>query len=200
MQYYPEVLRQLIDELKKLPGIGQKGAERLAFFLIKRPHENVKSLSDAIIAVKEKIKICSSCNALAESDPCRICSSSKRDAERICVVEESNDMFFIEKMGEFNGMYHVLQGVISPINGIGPSDLKIESLIERVKHSPVKEVIIATNPNMDGETTALYLHKVLSKDGVKVSRIARGIPVGGELEYVDEVTLMKAFEGRTEMK
>jgi len=200
VQYYPEALRQLIDELKKLPGIGQKGAERLAFFLIKRPEEKVKALSEALLAVKKKMSICSLCNALAESDPCRICSSTKRNTHKICVVEESNDMFFIEKMGEFDGVYHILQGVISPMNGVCPSELKIDSLIQRVKTTPVKEVIIATNPNIDGETTALYLHKLLSQEKVKVSRIARGIPVGGELEYVDEVTLLKAFEGRTEMK
>lgn len=199
MQNYPEVLKQLIEELKKLPGIGQKGAERLTFHLIKRPLESVKLLSDAIVAVKEKIRICSVCNALCENDPCSVCSSPKRNHAIICVVEESNDLFFIEKMGEYKGVFHVLLGAISPINGVGPSDLKIESLLKRVEDPRVREVIIATNPNMDGETTALYLHKVLKRDDLKVSRIARGIPVGGDLEFVDEITLLKAFEGRTDM-
>ncbi len=195
--HYPKVLRSVIEELKKLPGIGQKGAERLAFFLIKREEEKVLQLADALVRLKKQVSVCSVCHSLCERNPCDVCSSAGRDRSTICVVEESNDMFFIEKVGDFRGVYHVLQGVISPGHGVGPSDLKVESLIQRCQSSDVQEVIIATNPNMDGETTALYLQRVLSREGLTISRIARGIPVGGELEYVDEVTLLKAIQGRT---
>ena len=196
----PPAVTDLIDELKRLPGIGQKTAERLSFFLMRGKVEQAKKLATAIQNLKDKIVLCSTCHGITESDPCDICSDTTRDHSQICVVEEPHDVYVMENMGYFKGIYHVLMGVISPLDGIGPDDLNIEGLKEKVSQSGIKEVILATNPDMEGESTAGYISKVLKPfTEVKVTRIARGLPVGSDIEYADSVTLLKSLEGRMEM-
>ena len=196
----PTAVTDLIDELKRLPGIGQKTAERLSFFLMRGKVEQAKKLATAIQNLKDKIVLCSTCHGITEADPCDICSDTTRDHSQICVVEEPHDVYVMENMGYFKGVYHVLMGVISPLDGIGPDDLNIEGLKEKVSQPGIKEVILATNPDMEGESTAVYISKVLKPfPEVKVTRIARGLPVGSDIEYADSVTLLKSLEGRMEM-
>ena len=195
----PPAVTELVDELKKLPGIGQKTAERLSFFILRGPSERALKLAQAIKNVKEKIILCSRCHGITEKDPCDICQDPRRNQAQICVVEEPHDVYILENMGQYKGIYHVLMGVISPLDGIGPSDLTIESLKEKVEKGGVEEVILATNPDMEGESTATYIAKVLKPCSVKVTRIARGLPIGSDIEYADSVTLMKSLEGRSEM-
>ncbi len=198
MKYSSETVERAIHELSKLPGVGRKSAQRHVFYLLKAPHDQVLSLSRAIEELKEKVKYCTVCHNITEQDPCYICSSEKRNREMICVVEESNDILAVEKTSEYNGLYHVLGGVLSPLDGIGPEDLRIKELLARLDGG-VTEVIVATNPNTEGEATAIYLVRILKPMGIKVTRIARGIPVGADLEYADETTLSRALEGRMEM-
>jgi len=195
----PPAVTELVDELKKLPGIGQKTAERLSFFILRGPSERALKLATAIKNVKEKIILCSRCHGITEKDPCDICRNPKRNQAQICVVEEPHDVYILENMGQYKGVYHVLMGVISPLDGIGPSELTIEALKERVEKDDVTEVILATNPDMEGESTAAYIARVLKPCQVKVTRIARGLPIGSDIEYADSVTLMKSLEGRSEM-
>ena len=195
----PPVVSELIDELKKLPGIGQKTAERLSFFLMRGQAEQATKLANAIHNIKEKIILCSLCHGITEADPCGICSDTSRDQKQICVVEEPHDVYVMENMGYFKGVYHVLMGVISPLDGIGPDDLNIDALKEKVSRKEIREVILATNPDMEGESTAVYVSKVLKPLDVRVTRIARGLPVGSDIEYADSVTLLKSLEGRMEM-
>ena len=196
MSDYAEPIARLIDEFRKLPGIGPKTAQRLAYSLLRRPKEEAERLSQAIIDVKDKVRYCSRCNNFSDLDPCFFCTNPGRTAELICVVEEPHDILSIEKTREYQGQYHVLHGVISPINGIGPDDLKLKNLFERLREGNVREVIIATNPNVEGEATAIYIAKLLKPIGVQVSRIALGIPVGSDLEFADEMTMSKALEHR----
>ena len=199
MAHYPEPVARLIEALQRLPGIGPKTAQRLTFFLLKRPAEEVRELSEALVAVKERIVYCQTCFNVTDQDPCRVCADPARDARVICVVEEPNDLLAMERTGEYRGHYHVLLGALSPLDGIGPEHLKIRELLGRVDAGGATEVILATNPNVEGEATALYLAKLLRPLGVRVTRIARGLPVGGDLEYADQVTLSKALEGRREI-
>lgn len=194
MQYPSVAMERAVSEFAKLPGIGRKSAQRLVFYLLKRSDHDVRELADALLALKEKIGFCSICCNITESEPCQICVNDKRDRSTICVVEEANDVLAIEKTGEYKGLYHVLGGVLSPLEGIAPDDLNIKALMPRL--SGIDEVIIATNPNTEGEATALYLEKLIKPIGLKISRIARGLPVGGDLEYADEITLTRALEGR----
>jgi recombination protein RecR len=196
----PSAVTELIEELKRLPGIGQKTAERLSFFLMRGSAERANKLADAIRNIKEKIVLCSECHGITEINPCEICQDPKRDSSLVCVVEEPHDVYVMENIGHFRGRYHVLMGVISPLDGIGPAELTIDALKERVQKNNINEVILATNPDMEGESTAIYIAKILKPGNIKVTRIARGLPVGGEIEYADEVTLLKSLEGRTEMK
>jgi recombination protein RecR len=195
----PQAVTDLVDALKKLPGIGQKTAERLSFFILRGPEERAFKLAIAIKNVKEKIILCSNCHGITEKDPCDICQNPKRNQAQICVVEEPHDVYILENMGQYKGVYHVLMGVISPLDGIGPGELTIESLKEKIEKGGVEEVILATNPDMEGESTAAYIAKVLKPAKVKVTRIARGLPIGSDIEYADSVTLMKSLEGRSEM-
>ena len=195
----PPAVTELIEELKKLPGIGQKTAERLSFFLMRGPSERALKLARAIQNVKDKVILCSVCHGITENDPCDICRDPSRIHSQVCVVEEPHDVYVLENMGQYRGVYHVLMGVISPLDGIGPNELTIDSLNEKVEKNDIKEVILATNPDMEGESTAVYISKVLKASGVKVTRIARGLPVGAEIEYADSVTLMKSMEGRSEI-
>jgi recombination protein RecR len=197
--YYPEPVARLIDALQRLPGIGPKTAQRLTFFLLKRPAEEVRELTESLKAVKERIVSCRICFNVTDEDPCRICSDPRRDEHVLCVVEEPNDLLAMERTGEFRGRYHVLLGALSPLDGIGPDDIKVRELLGRLEAGRVTEVILATNPNVEGEATALYLAKLLRPLGIRVTRIARGLPVGGDLEYADQVTLSKALEGRREI-
>jgi len=199
MAYYPEPLARLIDALQKLPGIGPKTAQRLTFFLLKQPPSEVDALSEAIGRVKSQIVHCSTCFNVTEEDPCRICRDPARDSRSLCVVEEPNDLLALERTGEYRGRYHVLLGALSPLDGIGPEDLRVRELLARLEKEPAEEVILATNPNVEGEATAIYLAKLLKPLVPRVTRIARGLPVGGDLEYADEVTLSKALEGRREV-
>jgi recombination protein RecR len=199
LAHYPEPFARLIEALQRLPGIGPKTAQRLTFFLLKRPLDEVRELSEALIAVKERIGHCRICFNVTDEDPCHICADPARDPRVLCVVEEPNDLLAMERTGEFRGRYHVLLGALSPLDGIGPEDIKVRELLARVEGSETTEVILATNPNVEGEATALYLSKLLRPLGVRVTRIARGLPVGGDLEYADQVTLSKALEGRREM-
>jgi recombination protein RecR len=194
----PEPLVRLIEELQRLPGIGPKGAQRLAFHLLKTPRDITDRLADAVREVKERVTYCSTCNNITDIDPCRFCCSADRDHGLICVVEEPPNVSAIEKTREFKGVYHVLMGALSPLQGIGPDDLRIKGLLARVADGAV-EVILATNPNVEGEATAIYLARLLKPLGVKVTRIAMGVPVGSDLEYADEVTMHKAMEGRREV-
>ena len=196
--YAPPVTR-LIDELKRLPGIGQKTAQRLAFFLLRSDRDQALALSDAIREAKERIRQCSVCNNITDTDPCFFCTSPSRNKSLICVVEEATNIQAVEKTRQFSGMYHVLGGALSPLQGIGPNQLHIKSLIERLKSGAVEEIIIATNPTAEGEATAVYLSKLIKPVGVRVTRIAMGIPVGSDLEYADEVTMLKAMEGRRDL-
>ena len=198
MAHYPEPFARLIEALQRLPGIGPKTAQRLTFSLLKRPLDEVRELSEAILAVKEKITYCRNCFNVTDEDPCRICADPARDDRVLCVVEEPNDLLAMERTGEFRGRYHVLLGALSPLDGIGPEDIKIRELLARLEGGETTEVILATNPNVEGEATAIFLAKLLRPLGVRVTRIARGLPVGGDLEYADQVTLSKALEGRRE--
>jgi len=188
-----------MEEFKKLPGIGPKAAERLAFFLIRNQEKVAKRLANAILTLIQKTRFCSICYAVGESDPCAICRDPRRDRGTICVIEEPQDLFTIEKTGEFQGVYHVLMGAIAPLEGVGPESLKIAELMARVEKEPPKEVILATNPTMEGEATAVYLSRKLKARGLKTTRIARGLPIGGNLEYADDITLMKSLQERREM-
>jgi len=196
MEFYPQSLIRLIKHLSKLPGIGEKTAARLALHILRSSNEDARALSESILEVKEKIRFCSRCFGLCETDPCRICVNKGRDHTMVCVVEHPNDLVALEKSGAFNGVYHVLHGTLSPMNGIGPDDLKIKELIERVVQDDIKEVALATNTNVEGEATASYLAQVLQPYSVRVTRIATGVPVGGDLKYLDEVTLKRAMERR----
>lgn len=196
--YYTESLDKLVKELGRLPGIGPRSAQKMAFHLMKIPKEEARELAQAIVDIKEKTRYCSICNNFSEGEHCQICTSPARDKEIICVVEEPNDVIAIEKIGIYKGTYHVLMGAISPLDGIGPDDLKIKELLKRIS-SGIKEVILATNSNTEGEATAMYLGKIIKPLGVKVTRIARGIPVGGNIEYTDQATLAKAMEKRGEL-
>jgi recombination protein RecR len=196
--FAPSVTR-LIDELKRLPGIGAKTAQRLAFYLLRVDREQALALSDAIRDAKDKVKFCSVCNNITDADPCLFCSSSTRNRSIICVVEEPTNIQAVEKTRQFNGLYHVLGGALSPLQGISPEQLKIRSLIERLKGGTVEEIIVATNPTAEGEATSVYLSKLIKPLGVRVTRIAMGIPVGSDLEYADEVTMLKAMEGRRDV-
>lgn len=189
----------LIEEFSKLPGIGVKTAQRLTFFVLRSPTDQARRLADAIMRVKESIIYCSRCFNITETDPCPICSNPSRDQETICVVEEPLDVLALEKTGVFKGLYHVLHGALSPVEGIGPKDLRIEELVRRVTDGHVREVILATNPNYEGEYTASYIAPLLTQSGAKVTRLARGLPIGGDLEYADEGTLSRALEGRREL-
>jgi len=191
-------LTRLIEELQRLPGIGPKGAQRLAFHILRTPREQTECLVDALRDVKERVTYCSVCNNITDVDPCAFCTGDGRDASIICVVEEPQNVSAIEKSRDFKGTYHVLMGALSPLQGIGPDDLKIKGLLARVNNG-VSEIILATNPNVDGEATAIYLARLLKPLGVKVTRIAMGVPVGSDLEYADEVTMHKALEGRREV-
>ena len=199
MSDYAEPISRLIEELRKLPGIGQKSAQRLAYSILRRSREDAGRLSRAILDVKEKIRYCSRCNNLSDQDPCHFCANPSRSPETICVVEEPNNILSIEKTREYHGQFHVLHGALSPINGIGPDELRIKNLLARLKEGNVKEIIIATNPNVEGEATAIYLAKLIKPLGVKVTRIALGLPVGSDLEFADEVTMCRAMEGRREL-
>ena len=199
MDLYSGDINLLIDELSALPGIGGKSAQRMAFHILNLPHDRVKRLSDAIIRAKENVKYCSECCTLTDADICPVCADVKRDHSQIMVVESTQDMAAYEKVGRYEGVYHVLHGTISPMNGIGPGDIRLKELIKRLEDEDVEEVIIATNSSLEGETTAMYISKLIKPAGIKVTRIASGVPVGGDLENIDEVTLLRAFEGRTEL-
>ena len=194
----PESLRNLIEQLQKLPGIGAKSAQRLAFHILKNPRDDAERLCDAIRAVKEQVTYCSACNNITDVDPCAFCTSGSRDQRLICVVEEPQNVAVVERTREFRGVYHVLMGALSPLHGIGPDDLKIKGLLARVEQG-ADEVILATSPTVEGEATALYLARLLKPLGVRVTRIAMGIPVGSDLEYADEVTMTRAMEGRRDL-
>ena len=199
MKDFAGPLARLIDELKRLPGIGQKSAQRLAFHLERSAREDAERLAAAVLEMKDKIRLCRVCNNLTEQDPCEYCTHPGRDPSVICVVETPCNVVVVEKTREFHGLYHVLHGALSPLQGVGPDQLKIKNLLERLRGGQVKELILATSPTVEGETTAVYLSKLLKPLGVKVTRIAMGIPVGSELEFADEVTMLKALEGRREM-
>ena len=196
---YEGPIQDLIDELSRLPGIGPKSAQRLAFWLVKAPPEEAKRLAESIVQAKERIFFCHECGNVAEGDLCRICRDEGRDRTVLCVVEEPKDVASVERAGVIKGRYHVLGGAISPLDGIGPEDLSVQELLDRVQRDHVTEVIIATNPNLEGNATAMYVAALLKPSGVKVTRLASGLPVGGDLEYADEVTLSQALEGRREM-
>ena len=199
MSYYSPSIEKLIQSFEKLPSIGNKTAARLAFYILNASEEETKEFVDSIVNAKKNLKYCSKCYNISDTDPCPICANPKRDQSEICVVEDVRDIIAMERTHEFKGVYHVLHGSISPMNGIGPDDIKIKELLSRLMDGQVKEVILATNPRVEGEATAMYLSKLIKPLGIKVSRIAHGIPVGGDLEYTDEVTLTKALEGRREL-
>ena len=197
--YYPEPIAKLIDAFSRLPGIGPKTAGRLAFHVLRMKEEDVLDFAKALVSAKRNLRYCSVCCNITDTDPCRICSDKNRDASSICVVQEARDVVAMERTREYHGLYHVLHGAISPMEGIGPDDIKIAELLHRLSDERVQELILATNPNIEGEATAMYLSKLVKPFGVKVTRIAHGLPVGGDLEYADEVTLSKALEGRREI-
>jgi recombination protein RecR len=199
MIYYAEPVAKLIEELSKLPGIGPKTAQRLAFFILNVSNDYAKNLAKSIVDAKEKIRYCTVCCNLTDIDPCNICRSHHRDKSLLCVVQDPKDVVAFERTGEYKGYFHVLHGAISPMEGIGPSDLKIKELLARFQNNEITEVVLATNPNIEGEATAMYIAHIIKPLGIKVTRIAHGLPVGGDLEYADEVTLAKALEGRREM-
>lgn len=193
------LLEDLIEKLQWLPGIGRKTAQRLAFFLQKMERDQVQQLADAMVKARLGLRECSSCRNLTENDPCQICANGKRDRDRICVVEQPSDVMVIERTGDFSGLYHVLHGVLSPIDNIGPDDLRIGVLIQRITAEPVSEVIVATNPTTEGDVTAVYLAKLIKPLGIKVTRIARGLPMGSDLDLADNSTILRAFQGRSEL-
>ena len=199
MKYYAKPLNRLINELAKLPGIGGKTAQRLAFHILSMDDKSAMELAEAMSDAKRSMTYCSVCGNLTDTDPCAICADESRDKSVICVVESPKDVVAMEKIREYRGYYHVLHGAISPMDGIGPDDINLKSLIMRLQDEDVKELIIATNPNIEGEATAMYIARLIKPSGIKVTRIAHGIPVGGDLEYADEVTLLKAMEGRREL-
>jgi len=199
MSRFAEPMARLIEELKKLPGIGSKSAQRLAFYILRSSNEDAESLAAAVRDVKANLRLCSICNNITDIDPCAYCSSPTRNQRQVCVVEEPTNIASIEKTKHFNGTYHVLHGSISPLHGVGPEQLRISNLLSRVASSQVDEVIIATNPTVEGEATAVYLSQQLKRPGVKITRIAMGIPVGSDIEYADEITMLKAMEGRREL-
>ena len=195
----PDPLAKLIEQFQRLPGIGAKSAQRLAYNILKTPREEVDRLGDAMREVKERVTYCSVCSNITDADPCFFCTNPSRDARLICVVEEPENVNGVERTRQFNGLYHVLMGALSPLHGVGPDDLKIKDLLRRVSDGSVEEVVLATNPNVEGEATAIYLAKLLKPLGIKVTRIAMGVPVGSDLEYADEVTMQRAMEGRREV-
>ncbi|MEG1141322.1 MAG: recombination mediator RecR [Clostridia bacterium] len=196
---YSNVINKLINQFEKLPGIGHKTAVRLSFYILEQPMNIVKEMADIFIEAKSKIKFCSVCFNITENDPCDICTNTKRDRSIICVVESVKDVVAMEKTHEYKGLYHVLHGSISPMNNITANDIKIKELLERLKDDEVQEIILATNPTIEGETTAIYISRLIKPLNIKITRIAHGIPVGGDIEYTDEITLIKAMEGRREM-
>ncbi len=197
--YYPEPISKLIDSFTKLPGIGPKTAVRLAFFVLNMKEDDVLDFAKALINAKRELTHCSVCGHITDQDPCQICSDHTRDDSVICVVQDPKDVIAMEKMREFNGRYHVLHGAISPMDGIGPEDINVPDLIKRLKDDKVEELILATNPNVEGEATAMYISRLVKPSGIRITRIAHGLPMGGDLEYADEVTLSKALEGRREL-
>ena len=199
MEYYSNAISQLIQQLSRLPGIGQKSAQRLAFHIINMPKEQVQQLATAMTEAKANIRYCKCCQTLTDQEICPICSNPKRDASTIMVVENTRDLAAYEKTGKYEGVYHVLHGAISPMLGIGPDDIRLKELMKRLQTEEIKEVIIATNSSLEGETTAMYISKLIKPTGIRVSRIASGVPVGGDLEYIDEVTLLRALEGRVDL-
>lgn len=199
MDTTPRSVTRLIEEFHRLPGIGPKTAQRLTFYLLRTSKTQVDSLSDAIRDLREKITTCALCQNIAESNPCNICRDETRDRSIICVVEEPLDLVALERTREYRGLYHVLHGAISPVEGVGPEDLRIKELLERLRDGSVGEVVLATNPNLEGEATAMYLERLIKPLGIRLTRLARGLPVGGDLEYADEVTLTRALEGRREV-
>lgn len=199
MLYYPEAVSKLIDSFTRLPGIGPKSAQRLAFYVLRMEENDVVDFAKALVNAKRNLHYCSVCNNITDIDPCHICRDKSRDQSTICVVQEVRDIVAMERTKEFEGLYHVLHGAISPMDGIGPEQLRIPELLKRLGNEEVKEMILATNPNIEGEATAMYLSRLVKPFGIKVTRIAHGLPVGGDLEYADEVTLTKALEGRKEL-
>ncbi|MCA1032979.1 recombination mediator RecR [Bacillus timonensis] len=197
--HYPEPISKLIDSFMKLPGIGPKTAVRLAFFVLNMKEETVLDFAKALVNAKRNLTYCSNCGHITDQDPCYICEDTRRDKSIICVIQDPKDVIAMEKMKEYNGLYHVLHGAISPMDGIGPEDIKIPELLKRLQDDTVQEIILATNPNIEGEATAMYISRLLKPSGIKMTRIAHGLPVGGDLEYADEVTLSKALEGRREL-
>ncbi len=199
MSYYSPSIEKLIESFEKLPSIGHKTAQRLAFYMLDITNEEAEEFTNSILNAKKNLHFCSKCFNISDTDPCNICSNPKRDETTICVVEDVRDVIAMERTHEYNGVYHVLHGSISPMNGVGPDDIKIKELLTRVMNGNVKEIILATNPRVEGEATSMYISKLLRPMGIKTTRIARGIPVGGDLEYTDEITLTKALEGRSEI-
>ena len=199
MFQYPEPLAKLISELQKLPTIGTKTAQRIALYLLRRPDEEAKELGKAISEVNDRIVYCSICGGIADRDPCSICSDPRRDKHVICIIEKTDDIIAMERTGLFKGVYHVLMGALSPMDGINPEDLRIKELLERINSEDVDELIVATNPNASGQATAIYLKRKIEPMGIKITQLAHGLPMGGDIDYVDEVTLGKALEGRREI-
>ena len=200
MDTTPRAVTRLIEEFHRLPGVGPKTAQRLTFFLLRAPKEQAQSLAEALVQLKDRIVTCSICTNIAEENPCGICRDDSRDRSMVCVVEEPLDVLALERTREYHGLYHVLHGAISPVEGIGPQDLRIQELLTRIQRdSGVQEIVLATNPNLEGEATAMYLERLIKPLGIKLTRLARGLPVGGDLEYADEVTLTRALEGRREV-
>jgi recombination protein RecR len=198
--YYPEPIAKLIESFSRLPGVGPKTAARLAFHVLRMKEDDVIDFAKSLVSVKRNLHYCSVCCNITDIDPCRICSDKSRDVSVICVVQEAKDLVALERMKEFDGHYHVLQGAISPMEGVGPDEIRIAELLKRLSDERVQELILATNPNIEGEATAMYLSRLVKPFGIKVTRIAHGLPVGGDLEYADEVTLSKALEGRRELR
>ena len=198
MRFIAEPVARVVEEFNKLPGIGPKSAQRLAYHLLRSPDEESKALAEAILTLKEKIKLCSICFNITDCDPCLVCQNKERDHSRICVVEKPSDILPLERTGKYNGVYHVLHGTISPTQGVGPEELKVKELLARLKDGSISEVIVATNPNVESETMAMYLHQIITPLGIRVTRLARGLPFGAELEYADDLTLGQALENRRE--
>ncbi|PFG15482.1 recombination mediator RecR [Bacillus sp. es.036] len=197
--HYPEPISKLIDSFMKLPGIGPKTAVRLAFFVLEMNDDDVLDFGKALVNAKRQLTYCSVCNHITDTDPCRICSDTHRDETVICVVQDAKDVIAVEKMKDYTGLYHVLHGAISPVEGIGPEDIKVPELLKRLQDDKVTEIILATDPTIEGEATAMYIARLVKPTGIRITRIAHGLPVGGDLEYADEVTLSKAMEGRREL-
>ncbi len=198
MRFIAEPVARVVEEFNKLPGIGPKSAQRLAYHLLRSPDEESRALAEAILTLKEKIKLCSICFNITDCDPCLVCQNKERDHSRICVVEKPSDILPLERTGKYNGVYHVLHGTISPTQGVGPEELKVKELLVRLKDGSISEVIVATNPNVESETMAMYLHQIITPLGIRVTRLARGLPFGAELEYADDLTLGQALENRRE--